>query len=115
MIATLLALVVAVIHLYIALLEMVLWDKPRGRRTFGTTQEFATATKSLALNQGLYNGFLAAGILYGLFFGVPHLTLFMIVCVLIAGIVGFLSGVKTALYAQTIPAALSLLALVLGL
>ena len=58
--------VVALLHLYFLVLEMFLWDKPRGLRTFGLTPEFAAASKSLAANQGLYNGFLAAGLIWGL-------------------------------------------------
>lgn len=115
MLFTLLALIIAAIHVYITVLEMLLWDKPRGRRVFRTTAEFATQTKALALNQGLYNGFLAAGIVVGLLLGNIQLTVFIVACVLVAGIVGFLSGIKTALYVQSIPATLALLALGAGL
>jgi len=59
--------VVAIEHIYILLLEMFLWNTPRARKAFGTTKEFAESTKSLAANQGLYNGFLAAGLLWGFF------------------------------------------------
>src|SRR5947208_16722216 len=61
---------VALLHVYFLVLEMFLWDKPRGLRTFGLTPEFASASKSLAANQGLYNGFLAAGLVWGLVLGV---------------------------------------------
>src|SRR5256712_12755428 len=61
--------VVALLHVYFLVLEMFLWDRPFGRRTFGLTSEFAAASKSLAANQGLYNGFLAAGLLWGLWLG----------------------------------------------
>ncbi|WP_106743945.1 DUF1304 domain-containing protein [Yoonia maritima] len=115
MLSTILALIVAAIHVYITVLEMLFWDKPRGRRVFGTTEDFATQTKSLALNQGLYNGFLAAGIVVGLLLGNAQLVAFIVICVLIAGGVGYLSGIKSALYVQTIPAALTLIAMLVGL
>jgi len=115
MLSTILALIVAAIHVYITVLEMLLWDKPRGRRVFGTTEEFATQTKSLALNQGLYNGFLAAGIIVGLLLGNAQLVAFIVTCVLVAGVVGYLSGIKSALYFQSIPAALALFAMLVGL
>ncbi|SFR42577.1 putative membrane protein [Yoonia tamlensis] len=115
MIFTIFALIIAAIHVYIAVLEMLLWDKPRGRRVFRTTAEFAAQTKMMALNQGLYNGFLAAGILVGLVLGNTQLTAFIVSCVLVAGVVGYLSGFKTALYVQSIPAAIAISALTVGL
>lgn len=115
MLYTLLALLIALIHIYIMVLEMVFWDKPRGQRVFRTTQEFATASKVMAFNQGLYNGFLAAGILIGLAMGSVTLTVFSLACVLVAGGVGFATGVKSAFYFQAIPAALALLAFWVGL
>ncbi|MDO6591544.1 DUF1304 domain-containing protein [Loktanella sp. D2R18] len=111
MLSTILVLIVALIHVYIAVLEIKFWDKPRGLRVFGLSQELATQTTTLAINQGLYNLFLVAGILVGVAFGMPQLTLFSVVCVLVAGIVGFATGIKSALYAQSIPAALALLAM----
>ncbi|MET0574423.1 MAG: DUF1304 domain-containing protein, partial [Mesorhizobium sp.] len=66
MLATILIGVVAVLHLYFMYLEIVAWDQPLGRKTFGTSAEFAAASKALAANQGLYNGFLVAGLLWGL-------------------------------------------------
>jgi len=69
MIANVLVGLVVLIHLYIVVLEMVLWDKPLGRKVFGSTPEFATASKVMAANQGLYNGFLAAGLIWGLSMG----------------------------------------------
>jgi putative membrane protein len=115
MLFTTLALIVAAIHIYIAVLEMKFWDQPRGLRVFGLSQELATQTKTLAFNQGLYNGFLAAGIIVGIAAGVPQLTVFIVICVLVAGLVGFATGIKSALYAQSIPAALALLAMAIGL
>ena len=115
MLYTLLALLVAMIHVYIMVLEMVFWDTPRGHRVFRTTQEFATASKVMAFNQGLYNGFLAAGVLIGLAMGNIALTVFSLVCVVVAGAVGFATGVKSAFYFQAIPATLALLALWVGI
>ncbi|MCG3266543.1 DUF1304 domain-containing protein [Yoonia sp. I 8.24] len=110
MLSTILVLLVAVIHIYIAVLEMKFWDQPRGLRVFGLSQDLASQTKVLAFNQGLYNLFLAAGILVGIALGVPQLTIFIVACVLVAGVVGYATGIKSALYAQSIPAALALLA-----
>lgn len=78
----------ALLHLYILVLEMFLWDKPAGRRAFGMTQEMATATKTLAANQGLYNGFLAAGLFWGLSLGAAGtgIKVFFLCCVLVAGL-----------------------------
>ena len=69
LLAAILVAIVALLHAYFLVLEMFLWDKPTGLRAFGLTQEFATASKSLAANQGLYNGFLAAGLIWGLTLG----------------------------------------------
>ena len=80
--------VVALLHVYFLVLEMFLWDKPTGLRAFGHTAEAAAASKVLAANQGLYNGFLAAGLLWGLSLGVggTHIKIFFLLCVLIAGV-----------------------------
>ncbi len=115
MIAIVLTLLVAAIHAYITALEMLLWETKRGRRIFGTTPEFAAQTKALAFNQGLYNGFLAAGLLVGLISGIAGMVIFLLICVAVAGIVGALSGLRRALHFQTVPAALALCAMVLGL
>ena len=88
MLANILVALVAVIHLYILVLEMFLWQKPAGRKAFKLSADFARDTRVLAANQGLYNGFLAAGLLWGLWqgdSGVP-VILFFLSCVLIAGI-----------------------------
>ena len=109
MIANLLVGLVALIHLYIVVLEMFLWDKPAGRRVFGTTAEFATASKVLAANQGLYNGFLAAGLIWGLYLGAAGqpVQLFFLGCVFVAGLYGAMSvGIKI-LFVQSVPAALA--------
>jgi putative membrane protein len=94
-------------------LEMFLWDRPLGRRTFGLTPEFAAASKTLAANQGLYNGFLAAGLLWGLWLGAPGLPVkvFFLVCVLVAGVFGAITVNRKILFVQAAPAAIALVAL----
>jgi putative membrane protein len=113
MIADLLISLVAFIHIYILVLEMALWDKPMGRRAFGLSEEFACSTRVLAANQGLYNGFLAAGLIYGLVAGSLSFKVFFLVCVLIAGLFGALTANRRILFVQALPAALALLAVFL--
>src|SRR6185295_6531875 len=81
---------VALLHVYFLVLEMFLWDTPYGRRTFGLTQEFATASRALAANQGLYNGFLAAGLVWGLTEGASgyRIKIFFLACIVLAGVFG---------------------------
>ena len=115
MIANLLVALVAAIHVYILVVEMFLWDKPYGRRVFGQSAEFATASKVLAANQGLYNGFLAAGLIWGLSLGpAGHaVQLFFLGCVAVAGVYGAMTvGIKI-LFVQTVPAALAAVAVVM--
>lgn len=102
---------VALLHLYFLVLEMFLWTKPAGRRAFGTTPEFAQASKALAANQGLYNGFLAAGLLWALTRGPDGdaLKVFFLACIIIAGIFGALTANRKILYVQALPAAVALL------
>ena len=102
--------VVALLHVYFLVLEMFLWDKPFGLRTFGMTPEQAAATKSLAMNQGLYNGFLAAGLIWGLALGPAGLGLkvFFLACVIVAGIFGALTASRKILWVQAAPAAVAL-------
>lgn len=106
---------VALLHVYILVLEMFLWTTPRGRKAFGTTPEFAEASKVLAANQGLYNGFLAAGLFWGLALGDAGrpVQLFFLGCVLVAGLYGAATASKRILFVQAVPAALGL-ALVLA-
>jgi putative membrane protein len=101
---------VALLHLYFLVLEMFLWDKPAGRRAFGLTPEFAAQSKVLAANQGLYNGFLAAGLIWGLSLGSAGFSvkLFFLACVLIAGIYGGLTASRKILWIQAMPAAIGL-------
>jgi putative membrane protein len=101
---------IAVLHVYIMVLEMYFWDKPRGLKAFGQTQAAATASKVLAANQGLYNGFLAAGLFWGLYLGQPgnNVKIFFLLCVLIAGLYGAATATKKILFIQAIPAAIGL-------
>lgn len=105
---------VALIHIYILVLEMFLWTKPLGRKAFAMTQEFADSTKVLAANQGLYNGFLAAGLIWGLCVSSPAIQLFFLGCVAIAGIFGAVTASKKILYIQTMPAVIGALAVYLS-
>ncbi len=116
MVGNILVGLVALIHIYIVYLEMVLWDTPTGRRTFGLTPEFAAASKVLAANQGLYNGFLAAGLIWGLYLGAAgfQVKIFFLLCVLVAGLYGAATVSRKILYVQAIPAVLALAALWLG-
>jgi putative membrane protein len=102
--------VVALLHLYFLVLEMFLWDKPRGLRTFGLTPEFASASKSLAANQGLYNGFLAAGLVWGLALGDNgnSIKIFFLVCVTVAGVFGAVTANPKILWVQAGPGAIAL-------
>lgn len=113
MIATILIGLVVLIHVYIVVLEMLLWTKPAGRKTFGLTPEFAAQTKVLAANQGLYNGFLVAGLVWGLWLGEAgfSIKLFFLACVLVAGLFGAATASRNILYIQALPAALALAAL----
>ncbi len=116
MVANTLTALVALIHVYIVVLEMFLWDTPRGRKAFGTTAEFAAATKVLAANQGLYNGFLAAGLIWGLWLGEAGFAVkaFFLACVVVAGLFGATTASRKILYIQALPAALALGALWAG-
>lgn len=107
---------VALLHVYILVLEMFLWDKPAGLRAFGQTQQAATATKVLAANQGLYNGFLAAGLFWGLSLGAAGLgvKVFFLVCVLVAGLYGAATASRKILFVQALPAAIGLALLFLA-
>ena len=104
------AALVAALHVYFLVLEMFLWTRPFGRRTFGLTAEFAAASRSLAANQGLYNGFLAAGIVWGLWFGDAGrgVTLFFLACVVVAGVFGAATVSRKILLVQALPGAIAL-------
>jgi putative membrane protein len=106
---------VALLHAYFLVLEMFLWDTPFGRRVFKSTPEFAAASKVLAANQGLYNGFLAAGLAWGLALGEAggQVKVFFLACVVIAGVFGAATASRAILFVQAIPGILAL-ALLLG-
>jgi putative membrane protein len=114
-IANLAVALVALLHLYFLVLEMFLWDRPLGLKTFRLTPEFAQASKALAANQGLYNGFLAAGLLWGLWLGQAGnpVKLFFLACVIVAGVFGALTANRKILWVQALPGAIAL-ALVLA-
>ncbi len=103
--------VVAALHLYFLVLEMFFWTKPLGRRAFGLTPEFAAASKTLAANQGLYNGFLAAGLAWGIYAGPADgypVKVFFLGCVIVAGIFGAVTANRKILWVQAVPGAVAL-------
>ena len=102
--------IVALLHIYFLVLEMFLWDKPLGMRTFRQTPESAAITKTLAANQGLYNGFLAAGLIWGITLGAAGVgvKIFFLSCVVVAGVYGAATVGKKILFVQALPAALGL-------
>jgi putative membrane protein len=110
MLATALVALVALLHLYFMVLEMFLWTKPAGRRAFGTTQEQAEQSKVLAMNQGLYNGFLAAGLLWGLSLGDAgrSVIVFFLLCVIAAGVFGAVTASRKILWVQALPGVVAL-------
>ena len=110
-IAAVLVVVVAALHAYFLVLEMFLWTRPPGLKTFRNTPENAAITRVLAANQGLYNGFLAAGLLYGAATGSREFVLFFLACVVVAGVYGAYSVNKRIFFVQAMPALLALLAL----
>ena len=107
---------VAVLHAYFMVLEMFLWNTPRGRRVFGLTPEFAAASKVLAANQGLYNGFLAAGMIWGILLGVPGnpVKVFFLACVVVAGVFGAATSSRKILLVQGLPGAVALAVVLLA-
>ena len=112
-IANVLVALVTMLHVYFLILEMFLWTKPLGLKTFGNTQERADAMAVLAANQGLYNGFLAAGLFWGLFHPQPavafQIKVFFLLCVIIAGAYGAYSVSRRILFVQALPAVLALI------
>lgn len=101
---------IALLHVYILVLEMFLWTKPAGLRAFGQSLEAAHASRVLAANQGLYNGFLAAGLFWGLSLGDSgiDIQIFFLGCVLIAGLYGAATASRKILYVQAVPASIGL-------
>jgi putative membrane protein len=106
---------VALLHLYFLVLEMFFWNKPLGRRVFGLTPEFAQASAALAANQGLYNGFLAAGLLWGLVLGPAGfgVKIFFLGCVIVAGLFGAMTANRRILWVQALPGTVALLLVLL--
>ena len=113
MIANVLIGLVALLHAGFMYLEMVAWEQPLGRKVFRTTAEFAAASKALAANQGLYNGFLVAGLLWGLWLGEGGFAvkIFFLLCVIAAGLFGAATVSRRILFVQAAPAALALVCL----
>jgi len=112
-VANVLIALVAIIHFYILVLEMFLWDTPRGQKAFNLTPEFAKETKTLAANQGLYNGFLGAGLVYALIAPDPtsfHFAVFFLLCVLVAGVYGAITATRKILFVQVVPSVIALIA-----
>jgi putative membrane protein len=107
---------IALLHLWFLVLEMFLWTKPTGRRAFGLSAEFAEQSKALAANQGLYNGFLAAGLVWGMSLDSAGFSvkLFFLGCVLVAGIFGGLTASRKILWIQALPAAIGLALILLA-
>ena len=113
-VANVLVVLVAILHLGFLALEMFLWDHPFGRKRFGMTPEYSKASASLAANQGLYNGFLAAGLVWGLVAGDTSIEIFFLVCVVIAGVYGGFTAKRSILYMQALPGLLALIAVYLA-
>ncbi|MEN8831509.1 DUF1304 domain-containing protein [Pacificibacter sp.] len=109
-VAIVLTALVALLHAYILYLEMFAWEEKRTRKVFGTTEEFAKLTKVLAANQGLYNGFLSAGLFWGLIAGKTDVAVFFLLCVCVAAIYGASTVTKKILFTQGLPAFLALVA-----
>ena len=109
----LLLILIALLHFLFLILEMFLWTKPAGRKIFSMQQDRADLTKTLAANQGLYNGFLAAGLVWAVISGQFSVQLFFLSCVFIAGIFGALTVSKSIFWVQALPAILALIVLTL--
>jgi putative membrane protein len=116
MLSNILIALVAVLHVGFMYLEMIAWGRPLGRKVFRTSQEFSAASKALAANQGLYNGFLVAGLAWGLWLGEAGLSVktFFLACVIVAGLFGAATVSRRILYVQALPATIALIALWMG-
>ena len=112
--ANILVALVAVLHVGFLVLEMFFWNHPVGRKTFKMTPEYAQESAKLAANQGLYNGFLAVGLIWGLISGETSIKIFFLVCVIVAGIFGGLTAKRSILYTQALPGLLALIAVYLA-
>ena len=105
---------VAALHLYFLVLEMFLWTTPTGRRTFGLDPDFAERSRALAANQGLYNGFLVAGLIWGLVADRTDVQVFFLGCVVVAGVFGAATVNRRILLVQALPAAVALVAVLVS-
>ena len=113
--ATVAVSIVILLHVFFMVLEMFLWNKPYGRKTFGLSKEYAQQTAKLAANQGLYNGFLAAGLLWGLVStGGFDALIFFLSCIIIAGIYGSFTAKLSILWIQALPAAIAMALVILN-
>ncbi|MFJ7058302.1 DUF1304 domain-containing protein [Streptomyces griseobrunneus] len=115
--AQVLVALVALIHVYFLVLEMFLWDTDRGRTAFGTTAEFSRESATLAANQGLYNGFMAAGLIWSLLAADPvsyQAQIFFLSCLVVAGVYGAVTVSRKILFVQAVPSALALGAVLLA-
>jgi putative membrane protein len=114
MITTVAISIVILLHLFFLILEMFLWNTPFGRKTFGLSEDYAEKSAALAANQGLYNGFLATGLLWGLIgSGGIDALIFFLVCIIIAGIYGAITAKGSILWLQATPAAIAIVLLLL--
>ena len=117
LLATALVVAIALLHGYILVLEMFLWRTPRGRRAFGTDEAFAEQSAALAANQGLYNGFLAAGLVWGAVANDPvgfQVRVFFLACVIVAGLYGAATVNRRILFVQAVPATIALAVVLLA-
>ncbi len=114
LLASLLVALVSILHIYILVLEMFLWTTPRGIKAFSLNPDFAQKSKTMAANQGLYNGFLAAGLAWGLLHPVlefrKQIELFFLGCVFVAGVFGALTAMPKIFFIQSVPAAVAAVA-----
>lgn len=110
MVVNILITIIALLHVYFLILEMFFWDKPKGLKTFGHNLATAKASKVLAMNMGLYNGFLAAGLFWSLYLGPNGYanSIFFLSCVVVAGIFGALTANRKILFVQAFPAIIAL-------
>ncbi len=114
LVANILIGIIALLHFGFLSLEMFLWDHPIGRKRFGITPEFSKQSAVLAANQGLYNGFLATGLIWGLAINSAPIKIFFLSCILVAGVFGGITVRRTILYIQALPALLALIAVLLS-
>jgi putative membrane protein len=112
--ADVLVALVALLHVYFLVLEMFLWARPTGRRTFGLDAAFADETRALAANQGLYNGFLVAGLVWGLVADRTDVEVFFLLCVIVAGAFGAATVNRRIVLVQAVPAVLALIAVLVS-